>query len=160
MDVVQNFLSRYEKTREEELTLEEYLELCKRDKLAYATAAERVGNFQMNEREFLRKQRLVFDQRRRLIVKIFNRRAAVRRFASRVGHAIDVIESKFFGDAELAFDEHAIIHRIIAIFCADQISGELHRDRHQRQAIDGTMVQVCQNAFASVQGETPFLITH
>ncbi|MBC5766254.1 PrkA family serine protein kinase [Ramlibacter albus] len=42
MDVVRNFLARYEKTREEELTLEEYLELCKRDPLAYATAAERM----------------------------------------------------------------------------------------------------------------------
>jgi serine protein kinase len=42
MDVVRNFLARYEKTREEELTLEEYLDLCKQDKLAYASAAERM----------------------------------------------------------------------------------------------------------------------
>src|SRR6478609_4756322 len=42
MDVVRNFLARYEQTREEELTLEEYLDLCKRDKMAYATAAERM----------------------------------------------------------------------------------------------------------------------
>src|SRR3954470_20419095 len=42
MDVVRNFLARYEKTREEELTLEEYLDLCKTDPLAYATAAERM----------------------------------------------------------------------------------------------------------------------
>src|SRR5438034_33242 len=42
MDVVRNFLSRYEQTKEEELSLEEYLELCKRDGMAYATAAERM----------------------------------------------------------------------------------------------------------------------
>ena len=42
MDVVRNFLARYERTREEELSLEEYLDLCKRDPLAYATAAERM----------------------------------------------------------------------------------------------------------------------
>src|SRR5215218_1155694 len=42
MDVVRNFLARYEQTREEELSLEEYLDLCKRDKMAYATAAERM----------------------------------------------------------------------------------------------------------------------
>ena len=42
MDVVRNFLARYEQTREEELSLEEYLDLCKRDPLAYATAAERM----------------------------------------------------------------------------------------------------------------------
>jgi serine protein kinase len=37
MDVVRNFLARYEQTREEEMSLEEYLDLCKRDKMAYAT---------------------------------------------------------------------------------------------------------------------------
>ena len=42
MDVIRNFLARYEQTREEELSLEEYLELCKRDRMAYATAAERM----------------------------------------------------------------------------------------------------------------------
>ncbi|HTH80316.1 MAG TPA: PrkA family serine protein kinase [Ramlibacter sp.] len=42
MDVIRNFLARYEQTREEELSLEEYLDLCKRDKIAYATAAERM----------------------------------------------------------------------------------------------------------------------
>src|SRR3954467_11656736 len=41
-DVIRNFLARYEQTREEELSLEEYLDLCKRDKMAYATAAERM----------------------------------------------------------------------------------------------------------------------
>ena len=42
MDVVRNFLSRYETKREEELSIEEYLDLCKRDPLTYATAAERM----------------------------------------------------------------------------------------------------------------------
>ncbi|TFY96407.1 PrkA family serine protein kinase [Ramlibacter rhizophilus] len=42
MDVIRNFLARYEQTREEEMSLEEYLDLCKRDPLVYATAAERM----------------------------------------------------------------------------------------------------------------------
>ena len=42
MDVIRNFLARYEQTREEEMSLEEYLELCRTDPLAYATAAERM----------------------------------------------------------------------------------------------------------------------
>ncbi|HSV82375.1 MAG TPA: PrkA family serine protein kinase [Ramlibacter sp.] len=42
MDVVRNFLTRYEKSREEELSIEEFLELCKREPLTYATAAERM----------------------------------------------------------------------------------------------------------------------
>ena len=42
MDVISHFAARYERTREEEYSLEEYLDLCKRDKMAYATAAERM----------------------------------------------------------------------------------------------------------------------
>jgi serine protein kinase len=42
MNVISNFAARYERTREEEYTLEEYLEICKRDKSAFATAAERM----------------------------------------------------------------------------------------------------------------------
>ncbi len=42
MSVISNFASRFERTRDEELSLEEYLALCKRDPLAYATAPERM----------------------------------------------------------------------------------------------------------------------
>ena len=42
MDVISNFAARYERTREEVLSLQEYLEICKREPLAYATAAERM----------------------------------------------------------------------------------------------------------------------
>ncbi|MDK2125897.1 PrkA family serine protein kinase [Parachitinimonas caeni] len=42
MDIFAKFSSRYDRTREEEMSLKEYLELCKRDKSAYATAAERM----------------------------------------------------------------------------------------------------------------------
>ncbi|MDN3575422.1 PrkA family serine protein kinase [Chitinimonas viridis] len=42
MDIFANFSSRYDRTREEEMSLREYLEMCKRDHAAYATAAERM----------------------------------------------------------------------------------------------------------------------
>jgi serine protein kinase len=42
MDVISNFAARYDRTREEVISLQEYLDLCKRDPLAYATAAERM----------------------------------------------------------------------------------------------------------------------
>ena len=42
MDVISHFAARYERTREEELSLEEYLAECKRNPIAYATAAERM----------------------------------------------------------------------------------------------------------------------
>jgi serine protein kinase len=42
MKIFDNYAARYERTREEEYSLQEYLELCKSDKLAYASAAERM----------------------------------------------------------------------------------------------------------------------
>ncbi|AOY86717.1 PrkA family serine protein kinase [Marinobacter salinus] len=42
MTIMQHFKDRYESTQEEEYSLEEYLEICKKDPTAYATAAERM----------------------------------------------------------------------------------------------------------------------
>jgi len=42
MSILQHFRERYETTKEEEYSLEEYLEICKNDPSAYATAAERM----------------------------------------------------------------------------------------------------------------------
>ena len=42
MDVISNFASRWERSREETLSIEDYLAECKRNRLAYATAAERM----------------------------------------------------------------------------------------------------------------------
>ncbi|MCA0177599.1 MAG: PrkA family serine protein kinase [Proteobacteria bacterium] len=44
MDVMNHYLSRYARTREEEMSLADYLAECKRDPLAYASAAERMLN--------------------------------------------------------------------------------------------------------------------
>ena len=41
-NVLEQFRSNYSATQAEEMSIEEYLELCKRDPLAYATAAERM----------------------------------------------------------------------------------------------------------------------
>ncbi|AOV18392.1 PrkA family serine protein kinase [Acidihalobacter aeolianus] len=42
MTIFNRYQSRYAESREEELTLQEYLELCKKDPTVYATAAERM----------------------------------------------------------------------------------------------------------------------
>ncbi|MGV8899406.1 MAG: PrkA family serine protein kinase [Burkholderiaceae bacterium] len=42
MKIFDNYAARYERTKEEEYSLKEYLELCKRDPLAYSSAAERM----------------------------------------------------------------------------------------------------------------------
>ena len=41
-DIFASFASRYDRSREEEYSLKEYLEICRRDASAYATAAERM----------------------------------------------------------------------------------------------------------------------
>jgi len=41
-DIFSQYASRYDRTREEEYTIQEYLDLCKRDPGAYATSAERM----------------------------------------------------------------------------------------------------------------------
>lgn len=42
MSIFRHYQERFDQTREEEYSLEEYLELCKKDPAAYATAAERL----------------------------------------------------------------------------------------------------------------------
>ncbi|WP_024303416.1 PrkA family serine protein kinase [Pseudogulbenkiania sp. MAI-1] len=41
-DIFSQYSSRYDRTREEEYTIQEYLDICKREPAAYATAAERM----------------------------------------------------------------------------------------------------------------------
>ena len=42
MTIFDNYAARYERTREEEYSLSEYLALCKKDRLTYASAPERM----------------------------------------------------------------------------------------------------------------------
>ena len=42
MTLLDDFRSNYSATQNEEMSLEDYLELCKRESSAYATAAERM----------------------------------------------------------------------------------------------------------------------
>ncbi|MFC5771258.1 PrkA family serine protein kinase, partial [Thauera sinica] len=42
MSIFNAYQARYETAREEEMSLQDYLELCRSDRTAYATAAERM----------------------------------------------------------------------------------------------------------------------
>ena len=42
MSIFNTYQSRFEATRDEEMSIQEYLEICKSDRSAYATAAERM----------------------------------------------------------------------------------------------------------------------
>src|SRR3954463_4903388 len=42
MTIFDNYAARYERTKEEEMSMKEYLDLCKKDRLTYASAPERM----------------------------------------------------------------------------------------------------------------------
>ncbi|MDH5300347.1 MAG: PrkA family serine protein kinase [Gammaproteobacteria bacterium] len=42
MSIFKHYMTRYEKSQEEEFTLQEYLDLCKKDPMVYASSAERM----------------------------------------------------------------------------------------------------------------------
>ncbi len=42
MSIFEHYTSKFEESREEELSLQEYLDLCKKDPLTYASPAERM----------------------------------------------------------------------------------------------------------------------
>ena len=42
MDAISNFAARYARSREEEMSIDEYLAECKRDPMVFATAAQRM----------------------------------------------------------------------------------------------------------------------
>jgi serine protein kinase len=52
MSIFEHYRSKFDELKEEELTLQEYLDLCKKDPLAYASPAERMLNA-IGEPEFL-----------------------------------------------------------------------------------------------------------
>jgi serine protein kinase len=72
MDIVRNFLSRYEQSREEELSIEEYLSACKQNPLVYATAAERmlaaIGEPQMFDTHSDQRMSRIFGNK---VIKIY-----------------------------------------------------------------------------------------
>jgi len=72
MPIFEHYQSRYEEAQEEEMSLQEYLELCKKDPTTYATAAERIltaiGEPEMvDTRQDPRLSRLFFNK----LIKIY-----------------------------------------------------------------------------------------
>src|ERR1700733_8460064 len=102
MDVISNFAARFERSREEELSIEDYLAECKRSPLAYATAAERmlkaIGDPQMvDTRNDTRMSRLFANK----VIKIYPAFAefygmedAIEQVVSYFRHAAQGLEEK------------------------------------------------------------------
>src|SRR6476469_1197060 len=102
MDVISNFAARFERSREEELSIEDYLAECKRNPLAYATAAERmlkaIGEPQMvDTRNDTRMSRLFANK----VIKIYPAFAefygmedAIEQVVSYFRHAAQGLEEK------------------------------------------------------------------
>lgn len=76
MDLIQIFNDSYKSTERKEYTLQEYLELCKKDKLTYATAAERmvaaIGEPEMVDTSLDPRLSIVFQNRTVPLYKEFS----------------------------------------------------------------------------------------
>ncbi|HEY1091395.1 MAG TPA: PrkA family serine protein kinase, partial [Burkholderiaceae bacterium] len=102
MDVIKNFAARYERTRVEELSLEDYLAECKRNPLAYATAAERmlqaIGEPQMvDTRNDQRLSRLFANKTIKIypaFAEFFGMEEAIEQVVSYFRHAAQGLEEK------------------------------------------------------------------
>ncbi|UDF36306.1 UNVERIFIED_ORG: PrkA family serine protein kinase [Shinella sp. XGS7] len=102
MDVISSFAARYERTRVEELSLEEYLAECKRNPLAYATAAERmlqaIGEPQMvDTRNDPRLSRLFANKTIKIypaFAEFFGMEDAIEQVVSYFRHAAQGLEEK------------------------------------------------------------------
>jgi len=71
-DILSHYASRYDKTREEEYTIQEYLEICKRDPAAYATASERmlaaIGEPELVDTRHDQRQSRIFSNK---VIKVY-----------------------------------------------------------------------------------------
>jgi len=71
-DILSHYASRYDKTREEEYTIQEYLEICKKDPRAYATAAERmlaaIGEPELVDTRHDQRQSRIFSNK---VIKVY-----------------------------------------------------------------------------------------
>ena len=120
------------------------------DAIAHASGRGRVGQAQTSQLALFVEQRAALDNRGRLIVEPLDRGAEVRRFARRVGDGRYVVETEALRHCQLGIGQHAMVARVVAVVDADEVGGEHHRDRHQRQRIGGLAAQFRENAlFAS-----------
>ena len=78
MSVFEQFQERYDATQEEECSLQDYLEICKTDPSAYATAAERLL-IAIGEPEF------VYTSKDSRLSRIFSHKVIKSSEARRVG---------------------------------------------------------------------------
>lgn len=102
MDIYSSFASRFDKTKEEEFSLEEYLALCKNDPTIYASAAERmlmaIGEPQkIDTREDTRLSRLFANK----VIKVYpafkefyGAEEAIEQIVSYFRHAAQGLEEK------------------------------------------------------------------
>jgi len=71
-DIFSQYASRFDRTREEEYTIQEYLELCKRDPGAYASASERmllaIGEAELLDTRHDQRQSRIFSNK---IIKVY-----------------------------------------------------------------------------------------
>ena len=139
MDVISNFAARYERTREEILSLQEYLEICKREPMAYATAAER-----MLTRD--RRTELVDTRNDPRLSRIFANKVIKIYPAFREFYGMEeVIEQvvSYFRHAAQGLEEKKQI-----LYLLGPVGGGKIVDRRASQAADGARAVLCDQGFA------------
>lgn len=102
MGIFEKFSEQYERTQETEMSVQQYLELCKKDKMAYATAAERmlaaIGEPEIiNTSEDPRLSRLFLNRTIRIypaFKDFFGMEDAVERVVAYFRHAAQGLEEK------------------------------------------------------------------
>ncbi|MEJ6007807.1 PrkA family serine protein kinase [Paucibacter sp. AS339] len=102
MDVISSFAKRYERTRVEEMSLEDYLAECKSNPIAYATAAERmlqaIGEPQMiDTRNDVRLSRLFANKTIKIypaFAEFYGLEEAIEQVVSYFRHAAQGLEEK------------------------------------------------------------------
>lgn len=142
MSIFSHFQQRFEATRQEEYSLQEYLDLCKQDPRTYATAAERLL-MAIGEPE------LVDTSTDPRLSRIFSNKV-IRRYPSfedfhGMEDCIDQIVS-YFRHAAQGLEEKKQI-----LYLLGPVGGGKSSLAEKTQAADGARTVLCDQGFAGVR---------
>ena len=122
MSIFTSFQNRYESAREEEMSVQEYLELCKSDPIAYATSAERmlqaIGEPELVDTRLDPRRSRIFSNK---MIKIY---PAFRDFYG-MEESIENIVSYFRHAAQGLEEKKQILYLLGAVGCG-KVDGQLH----------------------------------
>ena len=108
----------------------------------------RVGVLEMQQGGLVEEAGVRFVDGGGRVGMVDDRSAAVGRLAGGIRDRRDIVERELVGDAELGFDEDAVVGGVLQVRFADAVGGELHGDRHQRHLVGRAGLDQRQHAFS------------